>query len=744
MTLIVLLWACAEEEPPAQVSAPAPVLAEERAYGGAASADMAAKDAPPPMSPGAAADGNEAGVRMRAVGLMAGGRQSPADAAPTADVAPTRAWFPESFLWTPLVEVPASGTATVEFTVPDTLTTWRVLALGQTRGGAQAGAVTELRSTLDTSVDVRVPAFLRVGDSVRLPVRVERNRPEALAAALDVRIEGGEGGGRADIAVSGGGAVVRPVDLVASRAGTVTVRASLGATDAVARTIPVRRAGRAVETTRGGTLAAPRELSFDAVDGAPLGAELDLRVFPGVRGVIDAELDAARGGGSLAAVAYAYALAAAAEAAVPADDPAVAATRAERARAARLRAWQGLSRATRTGFVDGACDAVIGMGAPPDDRPEAALATRLRAQARAAQQPDGHWTVPPGSTIDRQLAHTGRCAWALGDGDAKREHARASSAFARGRTRVEASPALTAVALAAGLIPPDAKARDRVRAALVALPDGARALPADPDAGISAAAANAWAALALPPDDPAAADAITALLGAWTPDAGFGAPEDALLALRALEHAFGKDPPAKVSITLEIDGRAVTTGSFDAARPWTPLRLQADAPLAASTVRVVASPAVPALAYTLSRRAWLPYEVEAPRGLDIEVRGPDRARVGIPSPLRVRAAGPPDEVVTIRVGLPAGAVVDAAALDALRGDELARALDGVMGQSPNILSWSATEGELRVEVRLAGGAWSADLPVTPTFAGRFSVDPPSIRAVDGAYTGAAATWTVSP
>src|SRR5262252_2794966 len=104
-----------------------------------------------------------------------------AEKAPTIDEAPapppppaepeethvqSRAWFPETFLFEPLVVTDADGAASLKVRVPDRLTTWRVLALAHSRGGAQAGAVARFQGTLPTYVDPVVPPFLLVGDEV--------------------------------------------------------------------------------------------------------------------------------------------------------------------------------------------------------------------------------------------------------------------------------------------------------------------------------------------------------------------------------------------------------------------------------------------------------------------------------------------------------------------------------------------------------------------------------------------------
>ncbi|HZI03362.1 MAG TPA: alpha-2-macroglobulin family protein, partial [Archangium sp.] len=115
----------------------------------------------------------------------------PAPAPPAeAPATPGRAWFPETFLFEPLVVTDASGLASVPVKVPDRLTNWRVLALGHSRSGAQAGAVSTFAGTLPTYVDPVLPPFLRAGDTVRLPVQVVNTTGASVTRSLKVEAEG--------------------------------------------------------------------------------------------------------------------------------------------------------------------------------------------------------------------------------------------------------------------------------------------------------------------------------------------------------------------------------------------------------------------------------------------------------------------------------------------------------------------------------------------------------------------------
>lgn len=114
---------------------------------------MRAEKSPRPSAPAGALGGAAADLL---VGQPVDKNGDPGTTAPT-EAAPTRAWFPETFLFEPLVVTDATGLAQVSVKVPDRLTTWRVLALAHSRSGAQGGAVTSFLGTLPVYVDPIVP-----------------------------------------------------------------------------------------------------------------------------------------------------------------------------------------------------------------------------------------------------------------------------------------------------------------------------------------------------------------------------------------------------------------------------------------------------------------------------------------------------------------------------------------------------------------------------------------------------------
>ena len=172
--------------------------------------------------------------------------------------APTRAWFPETFLFEPLVVTDDRGAATVPVRVPDRLTTWRVLALAHGRNGAQGGAVTSFLGTLPAYVDPIVPKTLIVGDEIKLPIQLVNTTDKPLASNLTTTaVHATVTGATGPRTIPAQGNLVDFARLVVDHVGPAQLKVGLGSTDSVLRAIDVRPAGKPVTTTRGGTLAAP-------------------------------------------------------------------------------------------------------------------------------------------------------------------------------------------------------------------------------------------------------------------------------------------------------------------------------------------------------------------------------------------------------------------------------------------------------------------------------------------------------
>jgi hypothetical protein len=686
-------------------------------------------------------------------------RASPPPQEPAAEeVPPTRAWFPETFLFAPLVVTDRGGAATVSVRVPDRLTTWRVLALAHSRAGAQAGAETSFLGTLPAYVDPVVPSFLMVGDDVRLPVQVVNTTDESLALPLAIEVEGA-----APVKVGGtvlkvGGTIrlgpqgrsVSYVPVRASKAGRVTLRASLGRHDAVERSFPVLPTGRPLIETRRGTLAAARSLEVVLPAGID-GASARLVVFPGPLALLRAELAGAAARSEPAGDAYALLLAGRGEALLRTlgGEPA-----SKELRALGVVAAQRVIRATRSPDPLTAALYTEAALAHPNNPVLSRLGERLADTVAAGQRPDGTFVGTSGWTLQRLLVVSAQCLRAVraasqsgaaaGRQRAVRVSLRARAAFERNIDRVDDAYTAAAI-LAAGVLEgaPRERLRKKVREELRQADDGARSLPvargvvrAD---GLppSIPEATALALLALR-DDPASAALISdvgaSLLSSYDPERGFGDGQTNLLALAAVLSLFRDPLPPSVTVTLAQDGRALAERVLEG--PKLREALAFEAPLATAAGRHVyeirAQPPVAGLAYALALKGFVPWPRDPPKGgLELTVESPKEARVGRPVEIGLRAAAPAGLDITIRHALPAGVQADIASLDALVSAgtiQRYRREDGVV--------------VFDVAARAAGQLFSARYRAIPTMAGTLTSGASVIRVSAGAHEVPPIRWVV--
>jgi hypothetical protein len=640
-----------------------------------------------PAAPAAVAQdrpADENGVELD--GASSGGGKDRGQAkggAPRAETA-TRAWFPETFLFEPLVVTDRDGRAEVPVRVPDRLTTWRVLALAHSRAGAQAGAVTSFVGTLPTYVDPVVPPVLAQGDAVRLPIQLVNTTHAPVRAALEVSATGATlaraGGART---VPADGSTVEYARLTADRAGAVQLRAALAGSDAVERAIAVRPTGRPITASRSGTLAAPRSFATPGTPGAdPATDRATLRVFPGALAVLRSELAVSTARAGAADDAYALLLAGKAAALLAAlgdtpDAPAL--------RELAIVTGQRVLRAARTLDVAGAALVVEPASAHPDNPVLARLAERAAAYLAQHQRPDGTFAGQTGWTLQRLLVVTAdatRAATALQATPVQRQRAvqvaiRAGAAFER--TADQVTDGYTAAALlASGPLPARLadRLRARVREAIRPGEDGARVLAVAPgvvrgDGAVpSAVEATALAVLALDGDPRARAeraDLGATVLGAYSITHGWGDGRANLVAVRAVLALFQAPLPASVAIRLEMDGREVAHGTLAGAKLRDVAVLEAAAPGLAGPHQwtVVAEPAVPGLGYALALDSWVPWTAERAAGVELAVPARVAAKVGAPVALAISAVAPSALPLHVQHALPAGVQVDTASLQAL-------------------------------------------------------------------------------
>lgn len=679
---------------------------------------------------------------------VAGGPATGNDAAEAAT--PTRAWFPETFLFEPRVVTDVNGAAVVPVKVPDRLTTWHVLALAHSREGAQGGAVTSFLGTLPTYVDLVVPKFLVIGDKVKLPVQMVNTTDSAATSPLVLTAKNGTltgGGGTKTIPAQGG--AIDYTTLEATKPGVIEVKAVLGSTDAVVHTIEVRPAGRPETVTRSGTLAAPRTLAITGPAGSdPATDRVRLLVYPGALSLLRSELGVSTYREGVADDAYALLLAGqAAELLAKLGDKAD----PEAIRTLTILTGQRAIRDARNLDVDRATLLVPAALAHPGNPVLARLGERATEYLAKAQRPDGSFSGGSGWTLQRVLVATAEATRAVAASHvtaSERQRAMGVTTRSQGlfdRTLDQVTDPYTAAAILAsggGTVTNRDKLAERVKAAIEAAPDGARFL-AVPDGVVRAdgsvpsrAEATALAVLALAGDPKAPlADLGATLLGSYSPDRGWADGRANLVCMQAVLALF-KDPvPAGVKITLFMDDKPVTEGTLDRDALKEVMALDVAAPGIAGehTWKVVAEPAVPGLGYSLALRGYVPWEKQTTQqGLEMAVTpSPVTAKVGVPVELSLSAIAPSNREITIVQSLPAGVQPDTASLDALV-------------TAGTVAKYQVADGKLTFTVAslAPGQTFAAKYKVIPTLAGTLRSAASTIEVPGTRFSVPPSSWTV--
>lgn len=88
-----------------------------------------------------------------------------------------REFFPETFVFEPLLITDANGKARLSVTMPDAITTWRVTAFASSQKGELGSALSQIRVFQDFFVDIDVPVALTEGDEISIPIAVYNYLP---------------------------------------------------------------------------------------------------------------------------------------------------------------------------------------------------------------------------------------------------------------------------------------------------------------------------------------------------------------------------------------------------------------------------------------------------------------------------------------------------------------------------------------------------------------------------------------
>jgi hypothetical protein len=95
--------------------------------------------------------------------------------------------FQETAYWAPSLETTPGGHTKFNFTLPDSLTTWRLHAVGSTVDGRMTQIDQDFKTFQPFFVDLDAPQVLTVGDQITLPVNLRNYTAHAIALPVTVK-----------------------------------------------------------------------------------------------------------------------------------------------------------------------------------------------------------------------------------------------------------------------------------------------------------------------------------------------------------------------------------------------------------------------------------------------------------------------------------------------------------------------------------------------------------------------------
>ncbi len=107
---------------------------------------------------------------------------------PVPEAAPLRSNFVETAFWQPHLLTGEDGSAAIEFTVPDSVTGWRIFVHGVTRDLMGGSLEKEARTVKELMVRPYLPRFFREGDRAELRVMVNNAGESSLTGSVSLEV----------------------------------------------------------------------------------------------------------------------------------------------------------------------------------------------------------------------------------------------------------------------------------------------------------------------------------------------------------------------------------------------------------------------------------------------------------------------------------------------------------------------------------------------------------------------------
>ncbi len=200
-----------------------------------------------------------------------------------------REWFPETLYFNPELITGKDGIATVDLTMPDSITTWRVTTLANSMSGDLGSSLDGIRVFQDFFVDINFPVFLTQNDEVSVPVGIYNYLSQSQTVELVADSEDWfEMTGPSTISVTvppnSVSSVYFPVKVKKIGRHTLTVFAyGSEMSDAVKRSVTVLPDGIMEDQTVSRLLDSDQDIKLTIPDNAiPDSAEMFVRIYPGI------------------------------------------------------------------------------------------------------------------------------------------------------------------------------------------------------------------------------------------------------------------------------------------------------------------------------------------------------------------------------------------------------------------------------------------------------------------------------
>ena len=200
-----------------------------------------------------------------------------------------RQYFPETLYFNPSVISDDNGKASISFDAADSITTWRISALGSSKGGQLGSASQGMKVFQDFFIDIDLPVSLTQNDEVSIPVAVYNYLPSAQTVNLEITKEPwfelmDTASKKVEIADNDVQGIYYRIKVKEIGNHKLTVHAmGTKMSDAISRSIDVMPDGKEVLTSINDrlekTVEKTMDIPADAIDGA---SNILVKVYPGI------------------------------------------------------------------------------------------------------------------------------------------------------------------------------------------------------------------------------------------------------------------------------------------------------------------------------------------------------------------------------------------------------------------------------------------------------------------------------